>query len=189
MAKEIDFEMVTTKGGDGGESSLYNGERRRKDDLVFEVLGDLDELGSFLGLAKAETRDTEIKRLVEGPQRMLQRLGSLVATPAHDPLFERLAKIGESEIRDLESEEKRILEETKIEPVFVLPGGNRLSASLDVARTVARRAERKLVALIRERGCVELADCQKYLTRLSDYLFVLARREDNRQDGLGEEGL
>jgi len=187
MEKDIDFEMVTTKGGDGGESSLYNGERRRKDDLVFEVLGDLDELGSFLGLAKAETENPEMRALIEGPQRMLQRAGSLVATPAHDPLFERLAKIGEREIRDLEFEEKRILEGTKIEPVFVLPGGNRLSALLDVARAVTRRAERKLVALIRERGCVELADSQRYLNRLSDFLFVLARRENVREGGI-EEG-
>ncbi len=186
MAKEIEFDQVTTKGGDGGESSLFNGERRRKDDLVFEVLGDLDELGSFLGLAKVETGDAETRSLIEGPQLMLQRVCSLVATPAHDPLFEGLARVGEREVRDLEAEEKRILEGTRIEPVFVLPGGNRLSALLDVARTVARRAERRLVALIRERGLVELVDCQKYLNRLSDFLFVLARREDVREDGDGE---
>ena len=181
MDERLDFDQVTTRGGDDGVTSLYNGERRRKDDLVFEVLGDVDELGSFLGLAKAEALDTELKKLIEDPQRLLFRIGALVATPVQDELFSRLEPVGAKDLHELETKERKLLEDAKIEPAFVLSGATRLSASLDAARTVARRAERHLVALIRDRGSRELADCQRYLNRLSDFLFVLARWSEQKR--------
>ena len=187
--KEIEFEQVTTRGGDRGETSLYNGERRRKDDPVFEALGDLDELSSFLGAARAaagrsgagSTGINAAAANLERVQRMLLRAGAQIATPAGDPLYAGLKPVEEADIGDLEIEEKKLLSRTTIEPVFVLPGGNELSASVDVARSVCRRAERRLVSLIRERGRVELAAVQRYLNRLSDYLFILARHLD-RED-------
>ncbi len=182
MNDEKDFAMVTTRGGDRGETSLYNGERRRKDDLLFEALGDLDELSSFLGAARAagaaEVPGRLPDGLVEGFQRNILRIGARIATPPDDPLSATLKPVTGADVEDLEGEEKRLLLRTRIEPVFVLPGGYAVSAAVDVARAVCRRAERRLVSLIRDRGRTELADAQRYLNRLSDFLFVLARNLD-----------
>ena len=178
--KEIEFEQVTTRGGDRGESSLYNGERRRKDDPVFEALGDLDELSSFLGAARAAGEGEPAVLRIEAVQRVLLRAGAQTATPSDDPLYLTLTPVCGADIDALEAAEKELLGRTRIEPVFVLPGGNAVSAAVDIARSVCRRSERRLVALIRDRGRTELADVQRYLNRLSDYLFILARHLDGR---------
>lgn len=176
--REITFEMVTTKGGDMGETSLYNGERRRKDDLVMEVVGDLDELGAFLGVARAELfsagKKQESDTIIE-IQKTLFVIGGEVATPENDKLFKNISRMTEKHILFLEKEEKRLLKTTTIKPVFVTAGENSVSASVDVGRAVCRRAERHIVSLIRERGFTYLATGQRYLNRLSDLLFILAR--------------
>ena len=181
--KEITFEMVTTKGGDRGETSLYNGERRRKDDLIMDVVGDLDELGAFLGLARTALDSAGKKKesaAVLEIQKTLFIIGGEAATPENDKLFKDILKMEEKHILLLEKEEKRLLKSTSIKPVFIPAGGNSVSASVDVARAVCRRAERHMVRLIRERGFTWLATGQRYLNRLSDLLFILARSlEDN----------
>jgi cob(I)alamin adenosyltransferase len=182
--KKIEFDRVTTRGGDGGETSLYNGERRRKDDPLFEALGDLDELSSFLGVVKVDLRfmggvegHTGVQR-IEAIQKVLLRAGAQIATPSADPRYKGLDHVTSRDVFNLEKEEKALLGVTMIEPSFILPGGNAFSAGTDIARAVCRRAERRVVALIRERGSVELADVQRYLNRLSDFLFVLARKAE-----------
>jgi cob(I)alamin adenosyltransferase len=176
--REITFEMVTTKGGDMGETSLYNGERRRKDDLIMDVVGDLDELGAFLGVVRAELarkgRKKESDIIIE-IQKTLFVIGGEAATPENDKLFKDISKMEEKHILFLEKEEKRLLKSTSIRPVFIPAGENSVSASVDVARAVCRRAERHMVRLIRERGFTYLATGQRYLNRLSDLLFILAR--------------
>jgi len=182
MKKEITFEMVTTKGGDMGETSLYNGERRRKDDLIMDVVGDLDELGSFLGLARAALNLSGKKKesdFILDIQKTLFTIGGEVATPENDKLFKKIIRLEEKQILLLEKEEKRLLEITNIKPLFIAAGENTVSASVDVARAVCRRAERHMVGLIRERGFNYLAAEQRYLNRLSDLLFILARSLEN----------
>lgn len=178
----ITFEMVTTKGGDMGETSLYNGERRRKDDLIMDVVGDLDELGAFLGAARAELFVSGKKQesdIIVDIQKTLFIIGGEAATPENDKLFKNISRMTEKHILFLEKEEKRLLKTTTIKPVFVTAGDNCASASVDVARAVCRRAERHMVSLIRERGFTYLATGQRYLNRLSDLLFILARSLEN----------
>jgi cob(I)alamin adenosyltransferase len=171
----IEFEKVTTRGGDRGETSLYNGERRRKDDLLFETMGDIDELSSQLGVVKASCENRGLAGVISEIQRKLIALGAQVATPKNDPLFAEIAKITEEDVVAIEKVESDYLKKTEIGTAFVLPGDTLLSAQLDVARTVCRRAERRLVGCIRDRAMIQLASGQHYLNRLSDLLFVLAR--------------
>ena len=179
-ARKIPFDRITTRGGDEGFSTLYNGERRSKDDLVFQVLGDLDELNSFLGWVKAEEPGFPFRDEVESLQSNLFRIGAEVATPTSDPRFHSLDNLTDQDVRILEILEKKVLDSIALPDRFVLPGGCPLSARLDICRTVCRRAERSLVALIRSRGLRELATCQRYLNRMSDYLYILARRADQQ---------
>lgn len=168
---EIQFAVVTTRGGDRGESSLYNGERRRKDDFIFEVLGDLDEFSSTLGLVRAET---ELPLLLD-IQKHLLIIGAMAATPKDSREYNKISHISEDDVEMLEKEEKALLDTTPIQNSFIYPGETRISAQLDVARTKARRCERRLVKLIRDYGRNDLIDGQHYMNRLSDYLFILAR--------------
>jgi len=179
-SRKIPFDRITTRAGDEGYSTLYNGERRPKDDLVFQVLGDLDELNSFLGWVKAEEKDLPFLQELESLQLNLFRIGAEVATPPADPRFHSLDLVTEQDITNLEVIEKKVLESFEAPDRFVLPGGCSISAKLDICRTICRRAERSLVALIRSRGLQELAPCQRYLNRMSDYLYVLARYADQR---------
>lgn len=185
----IEFDKVTTRGGDWGEASLANGERRRKDDLLFEMMGTLDELSSFLGVARAEARRgpreeswaEELAGMLAQVQQTLLSIGAQVATPPSDPASGRLRTAGEREVEALEEIEERYLREAEIGDRFILPGESPLSAQLDVARAVCRRAERCIVACIRERSLAALAPSQRYLNRLSDLLFVVARFVDTKR--------
>ena len=176
----IEFESVTTRGGDRGESSLFNGERLRKDDTVFTALGDLDELSSTIGLSKAmltgDGRDAKkIRRVLEDIQMDLIRIGGQVATPERDPLYEKLTVISGEDVESLEKIERKFMAQTDMPRRFILPGSTVVGGYLDLARAVCRRAERQVVACIRDRNMGKLYECQHYLNRLSDLLFVLAR--------------
>lgn len=182
MAK-IEFEQITTRGGDRGESSLADGERRRKDDLFFHTLGTIDELTSHLGVVRAavraEGREADRRFLrsagdITGIQESLQRIAAQVAIPRRSALFEKSPKLTDVDIEDLEKREQRLMKHTDLPGVFILPGDSVVSASIHVARTVCRRSERWIVACIRERGLDYLIPAQKYLNRLADFLFVSA---------------
>jgi cob(I)alamin adenosyltransferase len=147
---------------------------------MFGVLGDLDELGSWLGVLKHLGQS---RRELEDAQRRLLTLGSLVATdPALDsrgavtsPVYAGLARITGDDVSTLEVWEKRLMARVEIQPQFVLTGGTKKAAWCDVARTVCRRAERSLVALIRSESRSDLTTGARWVNRLSDVLFVLAR--------------
>lgn len=176
----LEFDSVTTRGGDRGESSLYDGRRLRKDDLLFETVGDIDELSSFLGVARAALprrglAERAIHKTIEMVQRDLIRLGAQVAASPSDDLFKRIEKIAASDVERIEKIEHRYLKRADIPQQFVLPGATLPSAHIDVARAVCRRSERRIVACIRDRGMAHLVDCQRYLNRLSDLLFVIGR--------------
>jgi cob(I)alamin adenosyltransferase len=188
-AKE--FSQVTTRGGDEGESSLADGERRRKDDLLFETLGGIDELVSHLGLlraaiaaeagpnAESDPGDKSVPAAAQGEvllviQRRLQTAAGMVAVPKRSDLFTRSPRLGEAETEELEEWERKLMEDTTIAGVFVQPGADILSAQAHLSRTVCRRSERRVVSCIRDRNLSHLSAVQRYLNRLSDYLFVLA---------------
>ena len=173
----IEFEQVVTRGGDRGESSLYDGRRYVKSSAYFNALGDVDELSSFIGLAKqVNCYGEKITDHLVLIQKNLLRVGAQIATEPSSNFYKQIVPIIEEDISVLEKEINRIMKKTDIEPVFILPGeGSEFSARIDVCRTIARRAERSIIALIREHGKPELGICQNYLNRLSDYFFVLAR--------------
>jgi cob(I)alamin adenosyltransferase len=174
-----DFDQITTRGGDRGDSSLYNGERRGKDEPVFEALGDIDELSSWLGLLKNrlfEAARSEEASVLEGIQKRLVLMGGEVATPRSAPLFHRIEHLTEEDTLWLEETEHALLQVTSIPPRFVLPGKTELSAWTDIARSTCRRAERSMVRCIRKEGMIHLTESQHFLNRLSDYLFILARK-------------
>ena len=163
---------IYTKGGDAGETGLFGGDRVAKDHLRIQAYGTLDELNASLGMALADCPESSLLREpLFRIQSELFVLGSELATPRGKPL--NIALIGEEEIHRLETEIDSM--ESKLEPLkaFILPGGNRLSSALHLARTISRRAERESVVL--HRAEPQRREAMSYLNRLSDYLSVLAR--------------
>lgn len=182
---KLEFDQITTRGGDHGESTLFNGERRRKDDPLFHLLGDLDELSSSLGVALAGLRQfsplpVKDKRfvqwmdLVDHIQADLIILGGMVANPDNRSRL-KITPLSDKDIGKLELSQKKMMETTVFPPEFIHPGKTLYSAWMDVSRTVCRRCERQIVSLIRNGVMKHLIPCQVYLNRLSDLLFVSAR--------------
>ncbi|HEV3417552.1 MAG TPA: cob(I)yrinic acid a,c-diamide adenosyltransferase [Pirellulales bacterium] len=162
-----------TKTGDGGETGLFGGPRVRKDSPRIEAYGTVDELNTLLGLARAEALPGEIDALLARIQSELFDVGAELATP--DPKRHGTALVGAAHIAALESAIDRF--EAPLTPLkqFILPGGTRAAAALHIARTVCRRAERRIVTLSHTPGETVSPDVIVYLNRLSDLLFVLAR--------------
>ncbi|MBS1832466.1 MAG: cob(I)yrinic acid a,c-diamide adenosyltransferase [Acidobacteria bacterium] len=166
---------IYTKRGDTGETSLAGGQRVAKDNLRIEAYGTVDELNSVTGLARLTATDAglhDLAAILLRIQHELFNLGSILATLPEDvhPAQPRITPV---ESLQLETEMDAMNE--VLEPLrsFVLPGGTRLCAELHVCRTVARRAERILVALARHEEVP--ADAIRYLNRLSDAFFVFSR--------------
>ena len=168
---------ITTKTGDNGMTSLYLGGRIRKDDIRVDIYGTLDELCSFLGMSKSLIKDKNIKTLLETIQKDLFILGAEIA--AKQGFINRLEKrIDASFVKRLDMtiktlENKRSFEEC----CFYLPGQSLISSTLDIARTIARRAERKVVGL-KYRHMLKNTQILIYLNRLSDLLYLLARSNE-----------
>lgn len=176
---------IYTRTGDAGATGLFGGGRVSKDDPRVEAYGDVDELNAVLGMARAVEPMPRIDELLVLVQRDLFALGALLATPDREKMAQHLekARIDEARIEQLE----RAIDDadTELEPLraFVLPGGSPKAATLHLARTVCRRAERRVVHLQRT---VELPALGViYLNRLSDLLFTLARLA-NARAGVGE---
>jgi cob(I)alamin adenosyltransferase len=175
---------VYTRRGDSGETDLFGGERVGKDHLRVEAYGAVDELNAALGVAGAASSQADVRALVETLQARLFDLGAELATPE----AERREKTGQTgpTAADVEELERRIdAFEAELAPLkrFVLPGGSAAAAAFHVARTVCRRAERRAVALGRSEPLEPLP--VRFLNRLSDLLFVIARVE-NRRAGRGD---
>ena len=165
---------IYTKTGDSGETGLFAGPRVAKDDLRIEAYGAVDELNSFLGVSRAAGLPPEIDRIAERLQHALFSLGSELATPKPDE--SGTAFVNEAQLRWLE----RTIDEQdeRLPPLkqFILPGGTAGAAALHVARSVCRRAERRVVSLQKQMGDRTVSGPLQYLNRLGDLLFVLARR-------------
>ncbi len=169
---------IYTRTGDLGETGLFAGPRVGKDMPRIEVCGAVDELNATLGMARADTLDPDTDRILERVQHELFAIGAELATP--DPARHGVQWIKREHVLALEADIDR--RDAELPPLreFILPGGTRTAALLHLARAVCRRAERRLVSLIRH--CEEKISLVliAYLNRLSDLLFVLARAENAR---------
>lgn len=165
-----------TRTGDAGETSLFGGTRARKDDPRVDAYGEVDELNAWLGLARTSI-DPELATELQQLQRDLFALGAQLADPA-DKIAARVTKAAlvDNDVARLE----RLIDkmEDELPPLrrFILAGGAPAGAALHVARTVCRRAERRIVSLDPPVDPVLL----RYVNRLSDLLFVLARVANHR---------
>lgn len=169
---------IYTRTGDTGETGLYGGERVPKSSLRVEAYGNVDEASTFLGLARASIMDRDLDRILEQLQSVLFELGADLATPHTARQREKLAPITEEDITWVEGVIDEL--ESELEPLtsFVLPGGDPAAAALHVARSVTRRAERSAVALMDAETINP--DTVKFLNRMSDLLFSLARVVNTR---------
>lgn len=175
---------IYTRGGDGGSTDLLGGGRVRKDAARIEACGAVDELSASLGFCLAALRDEELGRLLQEVQRRLFVIGSLLGDvrerPGPRPDKMRLAP---EDVAALETAIDRGQAELPPLRSFLLPGGAEAGGRLHLARTVCRRAERRVVALAQQEELPPLL--LPYLNRLSDLLFVLARVV-NRREGSPE---
>ena len=178
---------IYTRRGDRGETDLLGGARVAKDHLRVEAYGAVDELNAVLGAALAETTHRDIADLTRSIQGDLLDFGAYLSLASPEIGQREKCGVRAPLDADVEALEARIdAFENELEPLrnFVLPGGTRAAAAFQVARTVCRRAERRAVSLAREASLE--APGLRYLNRLSDLLFVLARVE-NRRAGLGDQ--
>ena len=165
---------VYTKTGDKGETSIIGGIRVKKSCERLEAYGTVDELSSHLGLLASMLPEGEDKDLIIRIQNNLFSVCSNLATDqSQTPLYDS-AKLPDGEVEVLEHEVDNIMNLLPERQGFILPGGTQAAAQAHVCRTVCRRAERRIVALS-EVAQISL-ETQQYINRLSDYLFVLAKK-------------
>ncbi len=162
---------IYTRTGDDGDTTLPGGVRTPKDAPLLEVCGTLDELGAALGLARCEPLSDGILALLEQIQHQLFRLGGELLAGHPD----QIAAISSDDVTALEQLIDRYQARLNPTASFVLAGGCRAAAVLHLARTICRRAERRLVSLARSQTQSVTPCLLAYLNRLSDLLFVLAR--------------
>ena len=170
---------VYTRTGDDGTTGLGGGQRVPKDSLRIETFGTVDELNSEIGVVLAVGVNPEITESLRVIQNELFHLGSDLCILERDKVKMPVPQIEERHVAGLEKLMDRLSEELLPLENFILPGGSGGSAQLHVARTVCRRAERLAVALSREEAIG--AFTVRYLNRLSDALFVMARHENKRR--------
>jgi cob(I)alamin adenosyltransferase len=171
---------IYTKTGDTGQTALFGGGRVPKSDPRVEAYGDVDELNATLGVVLATGPLARIDDVVAPIQQDLFAIGALLATPDRDRMQRHLEKARIDDARIVELEHAIDAGDEELEPLkaFVMPGGTPKAAALHVARTVCRRAERRVVDLS---GGTEIpAVVIVYLNRLSDLLFTLARVANRR---------
>jgi cob(I)alamin adenosyltransferase len=176
---------IYTKTGDRGDTGLFGGGRVPKSHPRVDAYGEVDELNATLGLARALEPMPRIDELLVPIQRDLFAIGALLATPNLEKMRQHLEKARVDEARVAQLEQAIDDADVELEPLraFILPGGSPKAAALHVARTVCRRAERRVVELTQVEEIPELAIV--YLNRLSDLLFTLARLAAKRA-GVGE---
>lgn len=171
---------VYTKTGDSGKTSLFGGTRVPKYHIRIESYGTIDELNSYIGLIRDQKIDTIYKNILQKIQKKLFTLGAVLATPPEKETLKNGKKrlnINTITNNDIQLLEQKIdLMDSSLPPMthFVLPGGHTTVSFCHIARCICRRAERLTVQLNETEPIDE--NILKYLNRLSDYLFVLARK-------------
>jgi len=170
MAKEI---KIYTKTGDDGTTGLVGGTRVKKYDLRLEAYGTVDELNASLGMLRAMEGDKESADLLLQIQNKLFNIGSRLASDERGDEYTKSLIIQEKDIQILELAIDKMEAELPKLKHFILPGGDQVVAQCHVARTICRRAERRIVEFA-EQAEVE-TELIKFINRLSDFLFVMAR--------------
>lgn len=168
---------IYTRTGDQGKTGLVGGARISKDSSRVVAYGNVDELNSVLGLARAASKDNEINSLLEHLQNELFIVGADLASPSDNG--RAVPRITKDMITSMEKAIDRFQEELPPLKAFILPSGGQTGALLHFARAVARRAERNIVALARTDKINE--NLIPYMNRLSDLLFVLGRAANHRE--------
>jgi cob(I)alamin adenosyltransferase len=164
---------IYTKTGDNGTTSLLGGTKVLKSDLRIEAYGTVDELNSYIGLCRDLVTDDAVKNTLREIQDRLFTIGaSLACDPAKEAKI-KIPDLKEDDVKLLENEIDRMNQVLPDLKSFILPGGHTTVSHLHIARCVCRRAERCCVRL--QEGNMEDDFTVKYLNRLSDYLFILAR--------------
>ena len=171
---------IYTRTGDKGETGLFGAGRVSKASLRVDAYGDVDETNSQIGLVRSFAKDEKIAEILESLQEDLFTLGSDLATPLHIPARKSAPQITADNVKRLENIIDEIEEHNAPLRKFILPVGSNTASLLHVARTVCRRAERKVAALKEKEAINE--QCLIYLNRLADLLFVLARSANKRED-------
>ena len=168
---------IYTKTGDDGTTGVQGGKRISKSDPRIQAYGAVDEANSILGIVLTHKLDSDVQSLLVQIQNELFVAGSDLSSP---DLVNQKNRVSESMICNLESHIDRF--ESELDPLtnFILPGGSQVAAFLHQARTVIRRAETMTVELSKKESLNPL--CQKYLNRLSDLLFVMARVANKRSN-------
>lgn len=169
---------IYTGTGDSGKTSLFSGERRRKDDLRVDAYGCIDELSSFIGVIDSSLSGKEWHNVSDDLQAIqgdLFVMGALLATSYSSNDEGLLKPLEPQRVSWLEEKIDSLQNELPELHTFILPGGHLAASWCHVARTVCRRAERRIVSLCREENCVDGQNILSYCNRLSDYFFVLAR--------------
>lgn len=176
--------LIYTKTGDDGTTGRLFGGRLAKDDLLIEACGDVDEAVAALGVARAQlSTNPELSVLVLELQRDLFIVAAdLMANPhARQRLVSGISLVESTMTSRIEAHIDRLIEQEPLRPVFIVPGATEPSAALDFARTVTRRAERHTIRAARTHSSVSSAVVM-YLNRVSDLLYVLARRAAEGSD-------
>jgi len=164
--------------GDGGETSLLGGQRVPKYDPRPETYGVLDEASSALGVARATTKNQKIKDIILSVQKDMLIMGAELSSVPED-IQKLIRRIGEGDVKRLETIIDELQKNVTLKNEFIYPGETPVSAEIDVGRTIIRRAERKAASLKNE-GLLQSAEINRYLNRLADMLFVLARYEEQK---------
>ncbi|MCB2099992.1 MAG: cob(I)yrinic acid a,c-diamide adenosyltransferase [Rhodobacterales bacterium] len=173
----VTLTKIYTRGGDAGQTSLGDGRRVVKHDVRVAAYGTVDELNAVIGVARLDTEgdaDAMLMRI----QNDLFDLGADLCTPGDGRKAEGALRVTQEQVDRLEAEIDALNADLAPLTSFILPGGGRASAHLHLARTVARRAERLMTELAQTEPVDEPA--MRYINRLSDHLFVLARHLNDR---------
>lgn len=177
---------VTTGGGDTGYTSLLGEQRVPKYDPRPEAFGTVDEATSALGLARAQCDDPKVKEIILAAQKDLYVLMAELATPPENrAALGASFRIAAERVAWLEGVERDLKAEVEIPNKFIIPGDSPVGAALDLARTIIRRAER-LTARLDHQGALGQpgqSEALRYLNRLSDMVFILARYIEAKQGG------
>lgn len=170
---------IYTKTGDAGKTSLIGGTKVPKSHIRIDAYGTVDELNSFMGLLADHLRAAEIESIIGTIQDRLFIIGSSLATDPEKNIKINLPELQEADISILEQEIDRMNDALPPLKYFILPGGHVTVSAAHIARAVCRRAERCVVQM-QETGMIVAPLVVKYLNRLSDYLFMLARYSAHR---------
>lgn len=168
---------IYTKTGDLGQTSLVGGKRIGKDDLRLEAYGTADELNAFVGLLRAQDLEPDTDKLLHNVQNKLFNLGAILASESAERVRQSGVELSAADVQGLEQAIDILSANLSAMRGFVLPAGNTTIALCHVCRTIARRLERRMVALqMREGKIAENDFCLQYVNRLSDLLFILSQK-------------